>query len=401
MVFVRGKGSAQRPPVGVLPYRVPPLSGLYRMRYYPPTTAAATSSDHLSVERGGTAGDAITGAVSASGANSSAVRHAAVHEQLLRASSLGDGEVDLFALYSVCEVEAVPCMRCALHTQTTLKTCSYRLCQSYHLRKGDADSLPQESTVGPGTTNEVHTRSAFGSSPLMRNLQEGWYVFFFPISECGRLKDNLLVTIGDVLIPGDVAECDLANDGCLQPLKTSVTAAASAPKSTSGTSRRWKPLFYYVVSPVPVHWDERDSADVHLTTSWRSSPTADPEHRQSKKRFTLLYSYYCSPRAPDIFTCRAQFPGDTPLQLVSSPNCDTGVQLRTDVTKHTAMVRVETVDGNSLETHRNTRDYTFALHFFFGDDLESLNETSMFAAAVVAIVFLLLLWLFLTRDLIL
>ncbi|CBZ30424.1 conserved hypothetical protein [Leishmania mexicana MHOM/GT/2001/U1103] len=426
MEFVSTESGVQRPPVGVPPYRVPPLSGLYRMRYYPPTPAD-TSSDCLRTEGGfegsgdavsgtRTACSATTGPRSQAGANSAAARHEALHKQLLRASSLLDGGIDLFALYSLCEAEPVPCKLCTLHTQTTLNTCSYRLRQSYELQKRDADPSLHFLTRDAETGDEGAARSATESSPLIRILQQGWYAFFFPMSECGRLKDNLLVYLGEALIAGDVAECDLVNDGCLRPLQTAATAAAlpgavngpaggttaaGASKSSSATPERWKSLFYYVVSPVPVHWSTRETADVHLTILWRSIPAAYPQHRQRKKNLTLLYSYYCSPRAPDTFTCRAHFPSHTRLLLVRSPNCDTKVQLRNHVTEHMATVHVETMDGKPLETHRHTRDYVFVLQFMLGDNSGILEESSVFAAAVVAIVFLLLLWVFLTKDLIL
>lgn len=84
-----------------------------------------------------------------------------------------------------------------------------------------------------------------------------------------------------------------------------------------------------------------------------------------------------------------------------SPNCDTKVQLRSDVTERMAKVHVETKDGKPLEIHRHRRDYVFVLQFLLGEDSGILEESSVFAAAVVAIVFLLLLWLLLTKDLIL
>ncbi|CAJ1013720.1 hypothetical protein, conserved [Leishmania lindenbergi] len=418
--------TAHRPSVGVLPYRTPPLSGLYRMRYIPPPEVGTLSDHPRSQCNSEEADDGVSGPIAACGpttdllaradTSSAAARHVEVHTQLLRASSLMTGDIDLFSLYSVCEVEPVPCKRCTLQTQTTLNTCSYRLRQSYALQKRDSDPLLHGLVKESETCEGVPARLETGTSPFIRSLQQGWYVFFFPISECGRLKGNLLVYVGDALIPGDVAEYNLDNDGCLIPLKTSATAAAlpgtvrkppgctttvPASKSNSKTQQRWKSLFYYVVSPVPVHWGTRESTDVHLTISWRSAPAVYPVHRPKKKHLTLLYSYYCSPRAPDIFTCKAQFPSDTRLRLVSSPNCDTKVQLRSDVTEHSAKVRVETMDGKPLEIHRHTRDYTFVLQFFFGSELGILEDTSIFAAAVVATVFLLLLWLLLTKDLVL
>ncbi|CAG9582192.1 conserved hypothetical protein [Leishmania major strain Friedlin] len=426
MELVSTNSAAQRRPVGVSPYRVPPLSGLYRMRYYPPTPGG-TSSDCLRTESGAEgsrdavsgarpACSATTGPLAQAGASSVAALHEAVHQQLLRTSSLLDDGIDLFALYSLCEVEPVPCKLCTLHMQTTLNTCSYRLRQSYELQKRGADPSLNCLMRDAETSNEVAASSATESSPLIRILQQGWYVFFFPMSECGRLKDNLLVYVGEALIAGDVAECDLTNARCLRPLKTATTASAlpgavngplrgtttaGASKSTSATSQRWKSLFYYVVSPIPVHWGTRESADVHLTILWRSIPAAYPEHHQRKRNLTILYSYYCSPRAPDTFTCRAHFPSHTRLRLVRSPNCDTKVQLRSNVTERMATVHVETKDGKPLEIHRHRRDYVFVLQFLLGEDSGILEESSVFAAAVVAIVFLLLLWLLLTKDLIL
>ncbi|GET92381.1 hypothetical protein, conserved [Leishmania tarentolae] len=424
MDFLSTASAVQRPPVGVPPYRVPPLSGLYRMRYHPPSPTATSSNNLRGESDCDGSGDGIPGSPTACGAttdlpaqassNSAAARHAAVHKQLVGASSLRDGGIDLFALYSLCEVEPVPCKLCTLHTQTTLNTSSYRLRQSYQLQKGSADHFLHLLTGDSEARTEAAALSTTEPSRLIHILQEGWYVFFFPMSECGRLKDNLLVYVGDHLIAGDVAECDLANDGCLRPLKTAAAASALpgvvncspggtttpwASKSTSATSQRWKSLFYYVVSPVPVHWGARETEDLHLTVLWRSIPAAYPKHRQ--KSLTLLYSYYCSPRAPDTFTCRAHFPRHTRLRLVRSPNCDSKVHLRSHVTERMARVQVETVDGKPLETHRHTRDYVFVLQFLFGDNNVLLEEVNVFAAAVVAIVFLLLLWVFLTKDLIL
>ncbi|KAG5491742.1 hypothetical protein JIQ42_01650 [Leishmania sp. Namibia] len=397
MEFAPGDTTAQRPAVGVQPYCAPPLSGLYRMRYHPPTSGDALSDYRRKEFCGKAAGGATANLVAESGACSAEARHAAVHTQLLGASSLSDGDIDLFALYSVCDVEPVPCLRCTLHMQATLSTCSYRLRQWYHLQRSGAESFKPVPVADSETYVKVHTQSKAGSSPLIRTLQKGWYVFFFPISECGRLKDNVLVYVGDALIAGDVAECDLANDGLLRPLKTAATAAAS--KATSTTPRRWKSLFYYIISPVPVHWGARESTGVHFTVSWRNSPAGSPVQRP--KSLTLLYSYYCSPRAPDILTCHAQLPSDTRLRLVRSPNCDAKVRLRSDVSEHTANVGVETMDGKPLEEHRHTGDYTFVLQFLFGDNQGILEETSTFAATVVSTVFLLILWVFLTKDLIL
>ncbi|KAG5493289.1 hypothetical protein GH5_02031 [Leishmania sp. Ghana 2012 LV757] len=398
MKFSPGDTTAQRPAVGVPPYRAPPLSGLYLMRYHPPTSGDALS-DYLPREFcGEAAGGPTANLVEQSGACSAEARHAAVHTQLLGASSLSDGDIDLFALYSVCDVEPVPCLRCSLHMQATLNTCSYRLRQWYHLQRNDAESFKPGPVADLETYDEVHARSKAGTSPLIRTLQKGWYVFFFPISECGRLKDNLLVYVGDALIAGDVAECDLANEGLLRPLKTATLAAAS--KATSTNPRCWKSLFYYVISPVPVRCGARESTGVHFTVSWCNSPAGAPLQRW-KKSLTLLYSYYCSPRAPDIFTCHAQFPSDTRLRLVRSPNCDAKVRLRSDVSEHAANVGVETIDGKPLEEHRHTSDYTFVLQFLFGDSQGILEETSTFAAAVVSTVFLLIMWLFITKDLIL
>ncbi|KAG5468774.1 hypothetical protein CUR178_01610 [Leishmania enriettii] len=398
MEFPPRDATAQRPAVGVQPYCAPPLSGLYRMRYHSPTSGDALSDYRRRESCGEAAGGATANLVAESGACSAEARHAAVHTQLLGASSLSDGDIDLFALYSVCDVEPVPCLRCSLHMQATLNTCSYRLRQWYHLQRNDAESLTPGPVADSETCDEEHARSKAGSSPLIRTLQKGWYVFFFPVSECGRLKDNLLVYVDDALIAGDVAECDLANDGLLRPLKTGATAAAS--KETSTTTRRWKSLFYYVISPVPVHCGARESTGVHFTISWRNTPAGAPLQRR-KKSLTLLYSYYCSPRAPDIFTCHAHFPSDTRLRLVRSPNCDAKVRLRSDVSECAANVGVETVDGKPLEEHRHTSDYAFVLQFLFRDSQGILEETSTFAAAVVSTVFLLILWLSLTKDLIL
>ncbi|TPP46803.1 hypothetical protein CGC20_21015 [Leishmania donovani] len=323
-----------------------------------------------------------------SGANSAAARHAAVHQQLLRASSLLDDGIDLFALYSLCEVEPVPCKLCTLHTQATLNTCSYRLRQSYELQKRGTDPSLHYLTRVTETRDEAAARSATESSPLIRILQQGWYVFFFPMSECGRLKDNLLVYVGEALIAGDVAECDLANDGCLRPLKT--TTAVALPGAVNG------PLGGTTTAGASKSTSANPQFGSLFSTTWSAlSPIAEEES------VTLLYSYYCSPRAPDTFTCRAHFPSHTRLRLVRSPNCDTKVQLRSDVTEHMAKVHVETMDGKPLETHRHTRDYVFVLQFLLGDDTGILEESGVFAAAVVAIVFLLLLWLLLTKDLIL
>ncbi|KAG5468362.1 hypothetical protein LSCM1_02342 [Leishmania martiniquensis] len=397
MGLLSGDSTTQRPPVGVPPYCAPPLAGLYRLRYKLPAPEGNSSDDHLGECGGEAAVGATADLVEEAGASSLKARHAAVHTQLLRASSLRDGDVDLFTLYSVCDVEPVPCLRCTLHMQATQKTCSYRLRQWYQPQKNGTDAFEHGSTADSDIDDDGHALSSSGSSPLIRTLQRGWYAFFFPMSECGRLKDSFLVCIGDALIAGDVAECDLGNDGCLRPLKKSATAAALKP--TSAARRLWKSLFYYVVSPVPVHWGVRESADVHITISWRNTPSAASVQRQ--KNLTLLYSYYCSPRAPDVLTCHARFPSDKWLRRVRSPNCDTEVQLRCDVSEHTADVRVETADGKPLEAHRHTGDYVFALEFVFGHGQGLLEDTMNFVVAVVATVFLLILWFLLTKDLIL
>lgn len=374
--------ASQRPPVGVVPYRVPPLSGLYRMRYRSP--APADSADSASA--------------------AAAARHAAVDSQLRTAKSLSDGEVDLFALYSVCEMEAVECTHCTLHAETTLKTAAYRLRQSYTLTEDDSGN---SGTVA-GTPSPWDA-AAPSSSALLADLERGWYVFFFPMSECGRLLGNLLVCAGDALVAGDVAECDFDNDGCLRPVRTasahklaSPGEAPAAQEQGPPSQQRWKPLFYYVVSPVPVHWSAKASTELHISVTWRCTPPAEVTARtHSTANFSLLYSYYCAPRAPDALTCRAQFPDSVRLRLVRSPNCDAAVLLRNTVTERTAEVRVETADGKPLDLHRHPRDYTFALYFFFGDDTAVLETTSTLAAAVVGVVALLLVWVFLTKDLVL
>lgn len=76
------------------------------------------------------------------------------------------------------------------------------------------------------------------------------------------------------------------------------------------------------------------------------------------------------------------------------------MQLKSEVTQHAARVRVETVDGSSLEVHRHPKDYTLQICFYFGEYTGLLEETSWFAALVVAAVFLIVLWFFLTKDLV-
>lgn len=420
----------ERPPVGVLPYRLPPLSGLYRLHYRPP--AAARSGDDADAN---VLTAKQTGALKQQSLLDSE-RHRRLHAQVLQSSSLDDGTVDLFLLYSVCSAVPVPCLQCTLHMDTTMQTCSYRLRETYAI---SADA--QERGEGHGGNTEDKKRASAASasslpvsSSLLTQLQDGWYAFFFPMSECGRLKDNLLVCVNDALVAGDVAECNFSDGGVLRPLlkttpseadsltswsltshtpfKSSAfgqrkteqaagTASASSTNangSTASGQHRPKPLFYYIVSPVLVHRGSA-SAEMTITVSWRSYPAAQPGKRK-EKMFTLLYSYYCAPRAPDAVTCRAQFHADARLRLVRSPNCEGAMQLKSEVTQHAARVRVETVDGSSLEMHRHPKDYTLQICFYFGEYTGLLEETSWFAALVVAAVFLIVLWFFLTKDLV-
>lgn len=397
----------ERQPVGVLPYRLPPLSGLYRLRYRPPS-----ATDKTDANVNDTIGESATSSI----ALANEERHRNVHSQLLRSASLDDGDVDLFALYSVCAAEPVACTNCTLHMDTTTQTCSYRLRETF--------SVPEEEEEAAGENDES----------LLAQVQRGWYAFFFPMSECGRLKDNVLVCVNDALIAGDVAACDFAAGGVLRALpKTKPAAFAGSPqpfglspftaaggggqregeaspllaashntKETDAASSELhvKPLFYYVVSPITLRKASRTGpTEVTLAVSWRSFPAAQPRSKKSSS-FTLLYSYLCAPRAPDTLTCRAQFATDARLRLVRSPNCDGAVQLQSEVTPQSARLRVVTVDGAPLQTHRHLKDYTFQVCFYFGDYTGLMEETSFVAAALVGAVALVLLWFFLTKDLV-
>ncbi|KPA82400.1 hypothetical protein ABB37_03476 [Leptomonas pyrrhocoris] len=451
------KDKSDRGPVGVLPYRRPPLSGLYRLRYRPPVSVTSASSyAPLSTTPDTEAEENVQAAkCTAASENplpsfqgelnpsaSAEERRRQLHTQIMHSRSLEDGNVDLFALYSICDAEPVPCAQCSLHMDTTLKTCSYRLRETYTLLSNSKTQQHINQIQGKeeGAVSAPPQSSAHGGSTLLTQLQEGWYAFLFPMSECGRLKDNLLICVNDTLFAGDVAECDFDNGGVLRPLqKTAPFPHASslvssrppygttpfglpqptkAPAeggqqgtkaSTDATSPhyRTKPLFYYVVSPIVIHSGKPGAEDgvapteVVITISWRSYPSAQlSSQARQRSKFTLLYSYYCSPRAPDTLTCRAQFPTDARLRLVRSPNCDGPVQLKSEVTEHSAKLCVETVDGSTLEAHRHPRDYIFQICFYFGNYTGLMEETSWFAALIVAAAFLILLWFFLTKDLV-
>ncbi|KPI83128.1 hypothetical protein ABL78_7849 [Leptomonas seymouri] len=438
------KDVKERQPVGVLPYRFPPLSGLYRLRYRPPplSTCFSKSSSVKSNEAGkgihttehaDTSRSQVAPCPSTPIPSSSTdAGHRQLHAQILQSTSLEEGIIDLFLLYSICDVEPVPCSQCSLNMDTTLRTCSYRLRETYTVVP---NSIKQQHP-NPAQSDEAKAAPSFplgssqGDSALLAQLQEGWYAFFFPMSECGLLKDNLLVCVNGALIAGDVAQCDFESGGLLRPLQNKAPFGASTPYasspfswkpagrvqqitdvSTGATSplRRLKPLFYYVVSPVNVYGGKRGAGegpaptDVVITISWRSYPSAQSPPQSLKKNknmFTLLYSYYCSPRAPDTLTCRAQFQTDTHLRLVRSPNCEGIVQLKSEVTEHSAKLRVETLDGTPLETHRHPKDYTFQILFYFGNYTGLIEETSWCAAFTVVVVFLILLWFFLTKGLV-
>lgn len=418
-----GKGASplERAPVGLRPYKAAPLSGLYWMCYNPPPRGSldkepcneilSPPSEMAPLPQGGCPSESDS-------------VHQIVHGEVCRCEKLEEAAFPLFDLYSFCSVKPFDCNKCNVHMDATPRSTFYRISQQYRLSSAEVEALRRLSSE---------------NKTLVSSLESGWAAFFFPLSECGKLRDSLLVCVNGILVSGDAAWCDLASDGRFRPVGSKPVAdlpSAGTCHNGSGSPSqprgRCRSLFYYIVSPLQLHHlarpepleslssSESGIFTLDIEISWRSNSNATnavlPATAALRKKAVVqnvLLSYYCLPRLPDAVSCRVQYGEQMSLFDVTSPNLPSrsllgNVERRRNMAIFTLPAKGQVRDAqedqccNALQNDFHPLDYVLLFQFYWRSNLVTVEEgTHPFMAAIVVAGLLVIIWYVLTKDLVL